>query len=85
MWKKPKELAPNRSKKSVEVKRVLTNEKEETDTKKIVNVFNDFYGGIAAKLAEKFKKNEKLKHLEKRLMNLSNLKQQQQIGQRYNN
>ena len=66
MWKKFKELVPNRSKKAVEVKRVLINEKEETDPKKIANVFNDFFGGIAAKFAEKFKKNDKIENLEKR-------------------
>jgi len=35
----------NESKKAVEVKRVLNNEKEETDPKKIANAFNDFFGG----------------------------------------
>ena len=48
------------------MKRVLINEKEETDPKKIANVFNDFFGGIAAKLAEEFKKNDKIENLKKR-------------------
>ena len=56
MWKKLKELVPDRSKRAVEVKRVFNNEREETDQKKIANLFNDFFGGIAAKLAEDFKK-----------------------------
>ena len=66
MWKTLKELVPSRSKKAVEVKRVLNNGKEETDPRKIANVFNDFFGGIAAKLAEKFKKNDKIENLKKR-------------------
>ena len=67
MWKTLKELVPNRSKKAVEVKRVLNNEKEETDPKKIANVM---------KIA-KFKKNDKIENLKKGPTSLSNLKQQQ--------
>ena len=44
MWKKLKELVPNRSKKAAEVKTVKVNGKEERDPKKITNLFNDFLG-----------------------------------------
>ena len=54
MWKKLKELVPNKNIKQSQVKRLEVNANDETDSPKIAKDFNHYFVNIASKLAKKF-------------------------------
>ena len=58
MWKKLKELVPDKSNKKSQVKRLEINGNDETDSFKIAEHFNHYFVSIASKLAEKFKRDK---------------------------
>ena len=67
MSKKLQELVPTKYEKAAEVKEALTNGKIETDARKIVDSFNDFFLRIAAIFAEKLKAKNKVEACPKSL------------------
>ena len=58
MWKKLKELVPNKNNKQSEVKRLEINGNEEINSLKIAENFNHYFVNIASKLVKKFQRDK---------------------------